>query len=339
MWYSKPIASGRMLNFRSFHQMKHKINVAYNFIHRVYALTSTGDLATLASTIHNHLQLNNYPRSFINRLINNYHHKKAQEHINPPSSVNTDPNAQAANLPIAISSHNQPPSIDQTHSNSDTSITRHRTESGFPDETESNSHDNAQTNDSETSKTYMSIPYVPRLTDNIIKVLKPQLPNVLITSKQLRTIFEFHTNMKDPVSKNEKSNIIYKIPCSECQSCYIGMTQNKLKTRLSGHRSDVNKLDRLQELCNTNTTNNIDTLREKTALISHCIDHNHRFNFDNTQILEECRSYSGLSFIEMCHIVNTSHAVNKRSDVEGLHNTYASILHTIKNKIHTTPSQ
>ncbi|XP_055590189.1 uncharacterized protein LOC129742323 [Uranotaenia lowii] len=38
-WYKKSIASGRMLNFNSCHQLKHKVNVARNFIHRVISLS------------------------------------------------------------------------------------------------------------------------------------------------------------------------------------------------------------------------------------------------------------------------------------------------------------
>ncbi|XP_062710337.1 uncharacterized protein LOC134288705 [Aedes albopictus] len=68
-WYAKPIASGRMLNYNSFHQPKYKINVANNFIHRVCSLTRNKPLDEIAKTIHQHLRQNNYPKSLINRLL------------------------------------------------------------------------------------------------------------------------------------------------------------------------------------------------------------------------------------------------------------------------------
>jgi hypothetical protein len=40
-WYSKPMASNRLLNFKSNHSLKQKINVANNLIIRVCQLTTT----------------------------------------------------------------------------------------------------------------------------------------------------------------------------------------------------------------------------------------------------------------------------------------------------------
>ncbi|XP_062717056.1 uncharacterized protein LOC134292178 [Aedes albopictus] len=58
-WYAKPIASGRMLNYKSHHQLKHKMNVAKNFIHRVWYLTRNKSTEEIVNIIHRHLQLGN----------------------------------------------------------------------------------------------------------------------------------------------------------------------------------------------------------------------------------------------------------------------------------------
>ena len=54
-WYSKPIASGRLLNYNSFHQFKHKINVANNLIHRVSTLSRNNPPGDTKRIIHTQL--------------------------------------------------------------------------------------------------------------------------------------------------------------------------------------------------------------------------------------------------------------------------------------------
>lgn len=114
------------------------------------------------------------------------------------------------------------------------------------------------------------------------------------------------------------------------------MTQNKLKTRLYGHKTHINKLERLTELGYTNTDTDMLTLREKTAMIEHCIDHNQRFDLNNTQIIDHTYKTHNLPFLEMCHITNTPNTVNHRTDVCSLSTTYAAILKTIGEKLHNS---
>ncbi|XP_055527456.1 uncharacterized protein LOC129720071 [Wyeomyia smithii] len=110
-WYSKPISSGRMLNFHSYHQYKHKINVANNFIHRVTSLTSNPEATNVNTIIHKHLQANSYPRTLVSRLINLYHSR--QQEVVHPSAITLPPPAPpptTAPQPTA-----PPPSSQQPH--------------------------------------------------------------------------------------------------------------------------------------------------------------------------------------------------------------------------------
>ena len=77
-WYQKPISSGRFLNYFSAHNLRMKINTANNFIKRVKTFTTNSPLEKAKSVIHEHLRMNNYPKTLINRLIN-----KSFETIHP----------------------------------------------------------------------------------------------------------------------------------------------------------------------------------------------------------------------------------------------------------------
>lgn len=115
------------------------------------------------------------------------------------------------------------------------------------------------------------------------------------------------------------------------------MTQNKLCTRLAGHKTHMRKLEQyLQNVENSDIQ--IADLRGRTALMEHAIDHQHKFNLERTKIVDRSNSKNTLAFLEMGHIFNTQHTVNRRVDVEGLNTAYAGLLHTIKLKSNQTQS-
>ncbi|XP_062705415.1 uncharacterized protein LOC134287527 [Aedes albopictus] len=182
-------------------------------------------------------------------------------------------------------------------------------------------------------KTYRAIPYIPSLSQKIIKILAKDYPNLAITTKQNRVVKSLHTLVKHPVNRDDVSNAVYRIPCSNCECSYIGMTTNTLRKRLAGHRSNVNRLDKLINDNNTNTEIAKASLIETTtALIQHCIEQDHRFDLEHTQIIDHSYKQSTLPFLEMCHITNTDNTVNKRTDIDRLSTTYAAVLHDIKSR-------
>lgn len=109
------------------------------------------------------------------------------------------------------------------------------------------------------------------------------------------------------------------------------MTTNRLKTRISGHKTHYNTLDRLQQNGVSSSDPQIAQLQDKTALLEHTIVENHRFNLENTKILDKTNKSHTLPYLEMCHIVNNSNCINRRTDTEGLNAIYAGILHKVRN--------
>lgn len=108
------------------------------------------------------------------------------------------------------------------------------------------------------------------------------------------------------------------------------MTKNKLKTRLSGHQSNINKYTHLMQTQNTDTDRELEVLGERTALIHHMIHMQHNFNLAKTKIVARSYRSSALPILEMCMITNTDNTVNFRTDTCGLSSTYAGILHVLK---------
>ncbi|XP_058827843.1 uncharacterized protein LOC131687767 [Topomyia yanbarensis] len=309
-WYAKPIASGRLLNFHSLHPTSIKVNVATNFIKRVVMLSTNKPINQLKHIIFQHLRQNDYPSSLINRFINRniskfsiQHHDSMSQHSSPPNSLRHN-SAQNFNNQPSTPVPVEEPTSENTTSPCTTSIP--------------------------SSITYRSIPFIPVLSKIITSILRPDFPTLKFAYRPIKTTKCLLKQIKDPVPPQLQSNVIYSIPCYECPMTYIGMTRNQLKTRLSGHRSNINKYTNLIDHPPQYQKEEIAQLSEKTALMQHIISHGHSFDLANTKIIDRTLRTSALPLLEMCHIANTPNTVNHRTDVQGLNTTYAGILHATK---------
>jgi len=45
----------------------------------------------------------------------------------------------------------------------------------------------------------------------------------------------------DPIPKEQKRNVIYKINCKDCDASYVSQTKRKLITRVTEHKSNLCK--------------------------------------------------------------------------------------------------
>ncbi|XP_062714162.1 uncharacterized protein LOC134290945 [Aedes albopictus] len=212
-WYQKPIASGRFLQYQSFHPLGQKLNVAQNFARRVNQLSTNLDEQSKRKIVDDQLKLNGYPKPLRSRIINRM-------------------NERNTNRSIQHSVQN-------------------------------------------LEYTYLSIPNIPHLSNMIDRVIRREYTQVRLAKYNVRKVNNMFSKVKDPVPQESQSNVIYRVPCSNCEASYVGMTTNRLRTRMSGHKTHYNALDRLLEQGNT-TTDEIANLGERTALMHHSIAENHR---------------------------------------------------------------
>ena len=83
-----------------------------------------------------------------------------------------------------------------------------------------------------------------RFIDELVSCGAPIIP-IYITRK-LRTCLP---SLKPKVEKNITSNLVYKIKCSGCQSCYVGMTSRHLITRVKEHFSPNGVITKHLKVC------------------------------------------------------------------------------------------
>lgn len=182
-------------------------------------------------------------------------------------------------------------------------------------------------------KSYGSITFIDDLTHKLAKVLKSNLPSTTLGFKCPNTLSGLYTKLKDSISPLQRSNIVYSIPCTSCDKVYIGLTRQLLKSRVSNHVSDRNRLTKLQsEIAHLNDSQQakeLEVMLNGTALIRHVINLDHEFSYDKTTIVCSDNNYTKLKMLEMLYIQHLN-TVNLRSDVEGLSSVYSGLLHKAK---------
>lgn len=174
--------------------------------------------------------------------------------------------------------------------------------------TNHNTTPSSNVNNSDPIPRYVSIPYIPFLSHNIEKILN---------NYNLKTVFNnfntsnklLYSTLKDITNPDLKSNLVYSIPCNNCNSVYIGQTKQYLKTRLNQHKLSIK-----HKLLTPHKPN--------TALSDHSIDNLHNFNFNNTKILHFEPNLNKRLFLESIEIKKSPTSINYRTDIEKFHNTY-----------------
>jgi hypothetical protein len=302
-WYSKPMASNRLLNYNSNHTLQQKINVASGLIKRVCELTTTNPKIENLPRITELLKRNNYPVPFIKKLFYKY--------LN----------------------HQQ---------------------NGFMGDKKSTQNNNVQIK-------YKSISNVNGLTAKLSKCFKNVTNSLKICPKNIKTAKNLYTKVKDKTEKGKLSNLVYAIPCLDCQKSYIGMTHRQyLQKRLKQHFGDIECLHKLRNKVkidkvfdikeeieeklkhennkksgkNTENITNLKKLQkqcEKSGLVTHHIELGHRLDFKNTKIIDKEENKKKLEILEILHI-KTNENFNKKEEINKMKSTYDGILLKIKKK-------
>ena len=118
------------------------------------------------------------------------------------------------------------PTTGQAHSNAHTQTLPNTNTSGH-----------SQPNNAQQPSKYVALPYVQGLSEKLTGILKPfDIKPVFRSLNDLSACFR---SKKDPIPQFDNVNVVYKIPCTGCDSSYIGTMKRPLKLRLKEHTTDV----------------------------------------------------------------------------------------------------
>ena len=153
---------------------------------------------------------------------------------------------------------------------------------------------------------FMTLPMIGDLTPALKRLFASLPVRIAITStKKVSSLF---TVTKDKTPLINRCNLVYCIPCLDCQRVYIGMTGQRLRARIAQHERDA--------------TNN----RESTALSVHVQHTGHKMDYEGVRVLTSERTYGRRAFKEMCYIKECSNTLNYVTDLEGLSTIYSNLI-------------
>ena len=95
--------------------------------------------------------------------------------------------------------------------------------------------DGSSIDEREQATGFAVIPYIQGVTEPI----KRTLNNVKVAQKPFQTLGHIFAKPKDPVTKEQRTDAIYSIPCNDCDNEYIGQTKRQFGTRLKEHQRAV----------------------------------------------------------------------------------------------------
>ena len=81
------------------------------------------------------------------------------------------------------------------------------------------------------------VPYVKGRNEAFARILKS---HGIATANHLhRTLRNFVVHPKDKVKDEEKTELIYRVPCKNCSSSYAGETGRKIVLRIKEHKKEL----------------------------------------------------------------------------------------------------
>ena len=137
----------------------------------------------------------------------------------------------------------------------------------------------------------MSLPYINKISEITARILKKH--NVEVAHKptsKFKSMFNKHKDHRKPLDRN---NVIYKIPCQDCEQVYISETSKTANTRITEHKNATRRED------------------SRSLPATHVINHNHRFDWTKTTILDNGTTRKARELKEAWHslqnpAINTS---------------------------------
>ena len=132
------------------------------------------------------------------------------------------------------------------------------------------------------SKGMIVLPYVQGVTEQLKRVFSKY--KIATSIKPYQTLRNILVHPKDKIDNENKTGVVYKIPCMNCNQIYIGETGRKLGTRTKEHKTEV---DDLPSTSQTRSARKDSTsIRHKSAISDHAHQQNHIINWGQVSSID-----------------------------------------------------
>ncbi|XP_046590266.1 uncharacterized protein LOC124293449 [Neodiprion lecontei] len=175
---------------------------------------------------------------------------------------------------------------------------------------------NIRSNNVNRNWSFSRFPYIKGLSPRLGSLFRHT--NCKLVFYNVFKVKDLFSRLKDKVEKEDRSGLVYRIPCS-CGKWYVGQTRQKLKARVRQHKLDCRPEKSIKN--------------NKTALAEHhFVEDGHNFQFEDVEILDLEKNYMKRNLSEMIFI-KAMNCVNFRSDTQNLSTIYSDLINDVKDLV------
>ena len=138
------------------------------------------------------------------------------------------------------------------------------------------------------------IPYIKNVSEVIARLFRPY--GISIVHKLSRTIRSIFKNHKPLCSREDRTQIVYRVNCLNCTQHYVGQTGRKLRTRMKEHRQAIQRHD------------------PHSIMSIHEDQEGHQFDLENVEIFDQGRSRQNREFLEAWY--STANSINQHMELD-----------------------
>ncbi|BHF82119.1 hypothetical protein SprV_0802525600 [Sparganum proliferum] len=135
-------------------------------------------------------------------------------------------------------------------------------------------------------------------TQGISEAIARQLNRfgIFMAHKPASSLCAKRSRVKDPISKEQQTNVLYRIPCANFSCDYVGHTGRRLGTRVNEHKLAIRRRDPL------------------SLVFAHALECDHRFNEEGNEVVAMANTKQAPEFLEACHSNTTR--INRHVDLD-----------------------
>ncbi len=160
----------------------------------------------------------------------------------------------------------------------------------------------------EEKKGMVVIPYVQGLSESLERSFKVRgIQTAMRPHTTIRSVLVHPKDKRDP---RETSGVVYKIPCKNCEKCYIGETGRNFGYRLDEHQKDVTEITKKKKYTRAERKAS-ETEYNKSALTDHAAQKNHLIDWEGTRFVDREAQDWPRRIRESIWIRRESHPINR----------------------------
>ena len=174
------------------------------------------------------------------------------------------------------------------------------------------------------SKGTVVIPYVKGISEAASRIFRKH--NIDTAIRPVNTLRERLVHPKDKMDKGETGEVVYQIPCKNCDSKYIGETSRLFKTRLGEHRREAEAVSKERKYTRSEKVT-ASKIYNKSAITDHVMRDNHVIDWEGAGVLANERDTRARRVREAIWIRRSQPAVlNRDQGAYQLPQVYNSII-------------